>query len=284
MKCKLRLLFGDPSKDLRFVVPVSLTQAHYVNKNFKISEKFKALLDDLKKGYDATIVIADILDCYNGTSPEEAVKNGEDLERQILRHIGKNHNSLKVTHWKSWTENNETFNKKENCFLERLSEKSNYLRVNLEKTADKFSKETSKENSIKLLTEECSVYLQWSELFTHVLYPLPISDALKKTASLFGLKLKYVQLHWNEAKKSCAENETAFFSQSGGKEARLTFGSRILIQNVESLLLSSEVNKQEKTKFLKHLFRQIQALEPGIVSEILAPVEERNEPFSLEVS
>ncbi|GAB4393943.1 MAG: hypothetical protein Tsb005_14370 [Gammaproteobacteria bacterium] len=243
------------SDDAKIVVPISISGY------FLAEEKTRALLEELKKlqrdkpQINITVVIADSLDRFNTGNEKASLTKGDDFIKKYANEL----QNLNVMRWKEFHDDERYNYSAVLKSTEALYNKDNIYAANLKNTVKSVQQGqiTPEENSIKLLLEECAVYRIWNDLFTNVVYPRPISKALKKTRNLFKLNnLNYTQVSVKETTLSAANNPNGLFNQNSVNKKHLSPVFEGLLIHVGFILSSDQMKPSEKIHFA-HRIREL---------------------------
>jgi hypothetical protein len=244
-------------KDAKVLLPISLGQKYH------LGERLKALVE-FAKSYNTTILIADALHRYNLNDEKKALsmgdkfldKNAEAFKDTVLidsveswEKYKDDAKVVKLVRWKTWAQ----IKQKELEVADRLIEEEcknpvSKLVKKLHETAKQSASAHSEESSIAYQKEENKYLLTFSEFDYHI-YPKPLNPSQAETYTIFESSVK-LPVH-KSVKFENVEHPNSFFAEQKKRhEQSLPLALRLLINNFQEILGSSELSPVHKTLFI----------------------------------
>ncbi len=236
INCKVKL----PQLPLtaKIVIPISMNQP------LQTGVAFKAQLDALKTlGHaksNITILVCDTLNRHN-CSESESMKQGNDFilaNKETLQ-------GYNIIRWQEFVESHQPqFNEAHNRII-TISQPKSYFYEKIRKTWEKCLSAQEFQASLKYQREEYAAILCMHE-FDYLIYPKRPTNGIAYTYSHFKItKPEYIHARINKTQAEKSQKPISFNEMV----RPIPLAVRMALDDVETILSSSEISTQDKVFF-----------------------------------
>ncbi len=223
------------------VFPISMNQPLERGKPLELTLNALSEISS-KSNASITILICDYLNRHN-VGERKSLEMGDNFINEY-KHLFKN---LKILRWKDYIESIKSF-QSTLSMIENVSPEKSLFYGKMRKVYEQCKSAYSLASSIAYQREEFAAILLM-DMFDAILYPKKPTYAMRYLYSnIEGRKPEFISFKINQKK---IRNKHEFFKEPKSTHMHIAF--RVLLDNINSLLESSEISPKEKMIFIERL-------------------------------